>query len=182
MYAAAAPSLTSLVRAGKIAGLCTAAGIANPVVAEGSMKTANKCYQAKPGEVPQKWYVVDATDQVLGRLAVRIATVLMGKHKPTYTPHVDTGDFVIVLNAGRVKVTGRKKDSVIYMRYSGYPSGHKEISMREMLVRHPERVLQAAVRRMLPKNALADRMLQKLKLYSGAEHPHQAQQPVPLAL
>ena len=144
------------------------------------MKTANKCYQAKPGEVEQKWYVVDATDQVLGRLAVRIANVLMGKNKPTYTPHVDTGDFVIVLNAGQIKVTGRKKEQVIYMRYSGYPSGHHEQTMNEMLARHPERVLHEAVRRMLPKNPLARHMLSKLKLYAGAEHPHQAQQPVPL--
>jgi large subunit ribosomal protein L13 len=144
------------------------------------MKTANKCYQAKPGQVEQKWYVVDATGQVLGRLAVRIAIVLMGKNKPTYTPHVDTGDFVIVLNAGAVKVTGRKQDTTIYMRYSGYPSGHHEMSMREMLRRHPDRVLREAVRRMLPKNSLADHMLKKLKLYAGSEHPHQAQQPVPL--
>ena len=147
------------------------------------MKTANKCYQAKAGQVEQKWFVVDATDRVLGRLAVRIATVLMGKHKPEYTPHVDTGDFVIVLNAGRVKVSGqRKKDDVIYQRYSGYPGGLKSTSMRTMLERHPERVLREAVRRMLPKNSLARHMLSKLKLYTGAEHPHQAQQPEPLPL
>ncbi len=147
------------------------------------MKIANQCFQAKPGEVPQKWYVVDAANQVLGRLAVRIATVLMGKHKPTYTPHVDCGDFVIVLNAGQIKVTGnRKKEQVTYQRYSGYPSGLKELSMKEMLQRHPERVLREAVRRMLPKNALARRMLRKLKLYTGPEHPHQAQQPEPLPL
>ena len=145
------------------------------------MKTANKCYLAKPGQVEQKWYVVDATGQVLGRLAVRIATVLMGKNKPTYTPHVDTGDFVVVLNAGAVKVTGkRKKEQVVYQRYSGYPGGLKEITMKTMLERHPERVLGEAVRRMLPKNALARHMLKKLKLYVGAEHPHQAQQPEPL--
>jgi large subunit ribosomal protein L13 len=146
------------------------------------MKTANKCYQARPADIEHRWYVVDATDRVLGRLASRIATVLMGKHKPTYTPHVDTGDFVIVVNAGRVKVTGRKKEVVVYHRYSGYPSGLKEIPMAEMLARHPERVLQAAVRRMLPKNALARHMLSKLKLYAGPEHPHQAQQPEPLPL
>ena len=145
------------------------------------MKTANKCYLAKPGQVEQKWYVVDATDQVLGRLAVRIATVLMGKNKPTYTPHVDTGDFVVVLNAGAVKVTGkRKKEQVVYQRYSGYPGGLKEITMKTMLERHPERVLGEAVRRMLPKNALARHMLKKLKLCVGNEHPHQAQQPEPL--
>ncbi len=147
------------------------------------MKTANKSYQAKPTEVERRWYVVDATDRVLGRLAVRIATVLMGKHKPTYTPHVDTGDFVIVLNAGKVRVTGnRKKEEVVYHRYSGHPSGLKEITMKSMLERHPERVLREAVRRMLPKNALARHMLRKLKLYCGDQHNHQAQQPVPLPL
>ena len=146
------------------------------------MKTANKCYQAKPGQVEQRWYVVDATDQVLGRLATRIATVLMGKHKPTYTPHVDTGDFVIVLNAGRVKVTGRKLEQNFYDRYSGYPSGRKVIPMKRVLERHPERVLREAVRRMLPKNALARRMLGKLKLYTDDRHPHQAQSPEPFPL
>ncbi|MEP0847242.1 MAG: 50S ribosomal protein L13 [Phycisphaerae bacterium] len=144
------------------------------------MKTANKSYLAKPGAERANWYVVDATDQVLGRLATRIATVLMGKHKPTYTPHVDTGDFVIVLNAGRVKVTGRKKDTVEYDRYSGHPGGRKVTTMRTTLERHPERVLEAAVRRMLPKNSLAAHMLKKLKVYSGGEHRHQAQLPEPL--
>lgn len=144
------------------------------------MKTANNCFQAKTGELERTWYVVDATDQVLGRLAVRIANVLMGKHKPTYTPHVDTGDFVIVLNAGQVKVTGNKKDTVVYMSYSRYPSGHTEWNMREVLQRHPDRVLREAVRRMLPKNALARHMLLKLKLFNGDTHIHQAQQPVPL--
>ncbi len=147
------------------------------------MKTANKCFQAKPGEVTQRWFVVDATDQVLGRLAARIATVLMGKHRPEYTPHVDTGDFVIVLNAGRVKTTGlRKREQVIYQRYSRYPGGQKETTMAAMLQRHPERVLHEAVRRMLPKNPLARKMLTKLKLYTGDQHPHQAQQPEPLPL
>ena len=144
------------------------------------MKTANNCYQATAETVDRSWFVVDATDQVLGRLAVRIANVLMGKHKPTYTPHVDTGDFVIVLNAGKVKVTGDKKQDVVYERYSGYPGGHKLISMQTMLATHPERVLQAAVRRMLPKNKLASHMLSKLKLYAGDTHPHQAQMPEPM--
>jgi len=149
------------------------------------MKTANKCYQATVAQAAasRRWFVVDATDKVLGRLAVRIATVLMGKHKPIYTPHLDTGDHVIVLNAGKVKVSGlRKKDETIYQRYSGYPSGLKKTTMRTMLERHPERVLQEAVRRMLPKNALAARMLKKLKLYAGDTHNHQAQQPEPLPL
>jgi large subunit ribosomal protein L13 len=145
------------------------------------MKTVNHCYQAKPAEVERRWYVVDASDQVLGRLAVRIANVLMGKNKPTYTPHLDTGDFVIVLNAGRIRLTGvRKREQLVYRSYSGYPSGHKEISAATMLQRHPERVLEAAVRRMMPKNALARHMLSKLKIYAGDSHPHQAQKPQPL--
>ncbi len=147
------------------------------------MRTANKCFLAKAGDVEQKWYVVDATDQVLGRLAVRIATVLMGKHKPTYTRHVDTGDFVIVLNAGNVKVTGtRKPEQTVYQSFSGYPSGRQVVTMKTMLERHPERVLREAVRRMLPKNPLARKMLNKLKLYTGDQHDHQAQQPEPLPL
>ncbi|MFH1746629.1 MAG: 50S ribosomal protein L13 [Planctomycetota bacterium] len=146
------------------------------------MKTANKCFQAKPGEVEQKWYFVDAKDQVLGRLAVRIATVLMGKHKPSYTRHVDVGDFVVVLNAGGVRVTGRKPDTKVYQRYSGHPGGLKETSLKTVLERHPERVLSEAVRRMLPKSKLGRHMLSKLKLHAGPDHPHQAQQPEPLPL
>ncbi|MBU0639297.1 MAG: 50S ribosomal protein L13 [Planctomycetes bacterium] len=147
------------------------------------MKTANKSYLAKAEDVEHKWFVVDATDQVLGRLAVRIATVLMGKHKPTYTPHVDTGDYVVVLNAGHVKITGtRKPEQKVYQRYSGYPGGQKEITLKRMLELHPERVLQEAVRRMLPKNKLARQMLKKLKLYATDHHPHQAQCPEPLPL
>ena len=120
---------------------------------------------------------------MLGRLAVRIATVLMGKHKPTYTPHVDCGDFVVVINAGKIKTTGtRKREQTIYQRYSGYSGGLKEITMQTMLERHPERVLREAVRRMLPKNALARHMLKKLKLFTGDTHTHQAQQPEPLPL
>lgn len=144
------------------------------------MKTANKCYLSTvaQAEAGRRWYVVDATDQVLGRLAVRIATVLMGKHRPTYTAHIDTGDFVIVLNAGKVRINGTlKKQQVIYQRYSGYPSGLKEITMDAMLKRHPERVLQAAVRRMLPKNATQKHRLDRLRLFTGDTHPHQAQQP-----
>jgi len=146
------------------------------------MKTANKCYQAKPGQVPPRWYLVDATDQVLGRLAARIATVLMGKHKPTYTPHVDGGDFVVVVNAGQVKLTGRKRETMVYQRYTRYPGGRKVISLETMMKRHPERILREAVRRMLPKNKLATRMLRKLKLYAEPSHPHQAQNPEPLTL
>ncbi len=145
------------------------------------MKTANRCYLAGPNDVEKRWYVVDATDQVLGRLAVKIANVLMGKNKPTYTPHVDTGDFVVVLNAHKIKVNGtRKKEQVVYHHYSGYPGGLREQTMAQVLDRHPERVLHEAVRRMMPKNALARRMLLKLKLYNGPSHPHQAQMPEPL--
>lgn len=146
------------------------------------MKTANHCYQAKPADVERRWWVVDATDQVLGRLAVRIAQILTGKHKPTYTPHVDTGDYVIVLNAGKVRVTGAKADEIVYQRYSRYPSGLKETPLRDMVKRHPERVIREAVRRMMPKNALARHMLLKLKLYAGDTHPHQAQMPEKLTL
>jgi large subunit ribosomal protein L13 len=146
------------------------------------MKTANKCYQATPADAERdrRWFVVDAKGKVLGRLATRIATVLMGKHKPTYTPHVDCGDYVIVLHAGQVKLTGRKSEEMVYQRYSGYPSGQKRIPIKRVLERHPERVLHEAVRRMLPKNRLARQMLRKLKLYAGDTHPHQAQQPDPL--
>ena len=144
------------------------------------MKTVNNCFQAKASELDRKWFVVDANEQVLGRLAARIATVLMGKHRPTYTPHVDTGDFVVVVNVEKIKVTGRKMDQIEYHHYTRHPSGLKSVPIRRMLERHPDRVLHAAVRRMLPKNALAKHMLLKLKLYKGATHPHQAQMPEPL--
>lgn len=146
------------------------------------MKTASRTFLAKAGEVDRKWFVVDATDKVLGRLASRIATVLMGKHKPIYTPHVDTGDFVVVLNADKIRVTGRKLETIVYQSYSRHPGGLKEWTLQQMLNRHPERALQEAVRRMLPKNNLARRMLMKLKLYNSDQHPHQAQQPEPLPL
>ncbi len=145
------------------------------------MKTANNCYQARTADVRPNWYVVDATDKVLGRLAAKLAGVLTGKHKPTYTPHIDTGDYVIVLNAHKIKINGnRKPQQQVYRTYSGYPSGHHEVTLAQMLQRHPERVLREAVRRMMPKNALAVRMLSKLKLYNSDQHPHQAQMPEPL--
>lgn len=137
---------------------------------------AVKTFMAKPGQVPQKWWVVDASDKVVGRLASDIAMVLMGKHRPTYTPHVDTGDFVIVINADKVKFTGKKWQQKVYTRYSGYP-GLKTESVTSLHERAPERVLREAVRRMLPKNKLSTRMLSKLKVYVGDQHPHQAQQP-----
>lgn len=136
---------------------------------------------AKPGEVDQSWYHVDAADQVLGRMAVRIATVLMGKHKPTYTAHVDTGDFVVVTNAEKIRVTGKKADTMVYARYSYYPGGYKEDSFKLVRERHPDRIVREAVRRMLPKSALGRHMLKKLKVYAGEKHPHTAQQPQPFA-
>lgn len=134
-------------------------------------------YMARKGTHRPQWHHVDATDQVLGRLAVKIATVLMGKHKPIYTPHVDTGDFVVVTNCGLIKLTGNKRGTMHYDRYTYYPGGFKSDTADELLKKHPDRILRFAVRRMLPKNALGRRMLKKLKIYSGAEHPHAAQQP-----
>ena len=139
-------------------------------------------YTPKPGEIKADWHVVDATDQVLGRLAARIAMILQGKNKPTYTPHVDTGDFVIVLNAEKVKVTGRKSEVIEYDTYSRYPGGRHLYSYKEMSERHPERIIQLAVKRMLPKNKLARTQLSKLKIYKGTEHPHSAQQPKELKI
>jgi len=139
-----------------------------------------KSYMAKKFEVSRRWFVVDAQGKVLGRLASRIAMVLRGKNKPEFTPHMDTGDFVVVVNAGQVKLTGKKLDQKIYYRHSGYMGGLKETSARQMLKKKPEEVLRHAVRGMLPKNSLGRNQLKKLKIYTGAEHPHEAQQPVPL--
>ena len=136
-----------------------------------------KTYMAKPSEVEAKWWVVDAADKVVGRLASDIAVILMGKHKPTYTPHVDTGDFVIVLNADKVVFTGNKWDNKQYTWYTGYPGLRSETAAKRKQ-RKPEMILHEAVRRMLPKNKLATQMLSKLKIYLGDQHPHQAQQPV----
>lgn len=140
-----------------------------------------KTFMAKPQDVEAKWWVVDATDKVVGRLASEIATILMGKHRPTYTPHVDTGDFVVVINADKVVFTGKKWDQKKYTWYTGY-TGLKSETARERMARHPEKILTEAVRRMLPKNKLARKMLSKLKVYVGDQHPHQAQQPEPLEL
>lgn len=137
---------------------------------------------AKNNEVDKKWWVVDAEDAILGRLAVRVATVLMGKNKPIYTPHVDTGDFVIVLNAEKVRLTGMKAQTKEYQTYSQYPGGQKIIPFERMMERHPERVIEIAVRRMLPKNKLGHQMLKKLKVYRGSEHQHAAQQPEKMEL
>lgn len=134
-------------------------------------------FMPKPGEIKAEWLVVDATDQVLGRLAARLALILQGKHKPTYVPHVDTGDFVVVLNAEKIKVTGRKAETLEYDTYSRHPGGRHLYSFQQMRSQHPEKLLQLAVRRMLPKNKLARHMLTKLKVYRGEQHPHSAQQP-----
>lgn len=135
-----------------------------------------KTFMAKPGEVEQKWWVVDANDLVLGRLASEIAVVLMGKHRPTYTPHVDTGDFVVVVNAEKIAMSGTKWDKKRYAWYTGYTRQRSE-SARDRLEKKPEKIITEAVRRMLPKNKLGVKMLAKLKVYAGSEHPHQAQCP-----
>jgi large subunit ribosomal protein L13 len=137
-------------------------------------------YMAKKGEVEQQWHLVDATDQVVGRLAVRIATILRGKHRPEYTPHVDTGDYVIVINAEKVRFTGKKWDTQVYQSYSHYPGGLKEITARDLHAKRPERILFEAVKRMVPRNRLGRQQMTKLKIYAGPSHPHQAQMPVEL--
>ncbi len=134
-------------------------------------------FQAVNDVVPKNWLLFDATDQVLGRLAVRIAVILMGKHKPEYTPHTDVGDFVVVINAEKIRLTGNKIDQKFRQTFTGYPSGRKVTSYRQMLEHKPELLLHEAVRRMLPKNKLARKMIKKLKVYRGPEHPHHAQQP-----
>jgi len=136
-----------------------------------------KTFSAKPQEVQRDWFVVDATDKVLGRLAVEIARRLRGKQKPEFTPHVDTGDFIVVVNAARIKVTGNKADDKIYYRHTGYPGGIREQSFAKMQARHPGRVLEKAVKGMLPKGPLGYAMIKKLKVYGEATHPHTAQQP-----
>ena len=136
-----------------------------------------KTYNAKPGEIERRWYVVDAEGKTLGRLATQIADTLRGKGKPQYTPHVDTGDFVVVVNVEKIHVTGKKLDEKLYHRHSGYPGGLKSRPLREQLERQPTEVLRRAVRGMLPKNRLARKQLVKLKIYAGPEHPHSAQAP-----
>lgn len=139
-------------------------------------------YQPKPGEVKADWVVIDATDQVLGRLASKVAVILQGKHKPTYTTNVDTGDFVIVLNAEKIRVTGRKAETLEWDTYSKHPGGRKLYSFETMRTLHPEKLIELAIRRMLPKSRLGRAMLGKLKVYRNAEHPHSAQQPKAITL
>jgi len=137
----------------------------------------NKTYVVKAGEIEQKWYVVDAAGQNLGRLAAKVATILRGKHKPTFTPGLDVGDYVIVVNAQKIAVTGKKATEKMYYTVSMYPGGLKSISLRDQLAKHPDRVITHAVRGMLPHNRLGRALLKKLKVYAGPEHPHAAQQP-----
>ena len=139
-----------------------------------------KTYFPKQDEITQEWYLVDANDQLLGRLATKIAAILLGKHKPNFTQGVDLGNYVVVINAKKIRVTGNKLDSKIYYRYTGYPSGMKEITLRNKLAKQPELVIRQAVWGMLPHNRLGRKLIKKLKVYAGPEHPHQAQQPKPM--
>ena len=139
-----------------------------------------KTYTARESEIDRRWFVVDATDETLGRLASRIAAVPEGKHKPTYAPNLDSGDFVVVLNAGRISVTSDKLESKLYIRHSGFPQGYKEETLGHLLERRPEEVIRRAVKGMLPRNRLARQQLTKLKVYAGPDHPHAAQQPKPM--
>ena len=141
-----------------------------------------KTYTVKAGEIQRDWYVVDAKDQILGRLATQIAHVLRGKHKPTFSPHLDLGDYIVVINAAEIRLTGKKADQKEYFRHSGYMGGERLIPFRRMLERYPERVIRLAVKGMLPKNTLGRHMLKKLKVYPGPEHPHGPQRPQPLEM
>jgi large subunit ribosomal protein L13 len=141
-----------------------------------------KTYQAKKEKLEQQWYLVNAEGKVLGRLASELAKRLRGKHKPTYTPHVDTGDFVVVVNAGKVSLTGKKMKDKVYYHHTGFPGGIREMSAEKFLAKKPTEMIRAAVRGMLPKNSLGRQMLRKLKVYAGPNHPHEAQKPVPLEL
>ncbi len=141
-----------------------------------------KTYMANPTAIERKWYVVDATDKTLGRLTTEVANILRGKKKPIYTPHEDTGDYVIIVNAAKVKVTGKKLDQKIYYHHSAYVGGMKETTLREMLKKHPERVIEHAVKGMLPKGPLGRQMYKKLYVYAGPEHKQQAQKPEPLEI
>jgi len=141
-----------------------------------------KTYTVKAGEIERRWFVVDAQGKTLGRLATQVARILRGKHKPVFCPHLDVGDYVIIINAAKIRVTGKKLDTKRYYRYSGYPGGLKSVVLSEQLKKHPDRVLVHAIRGMLPKNRLGRAMLKKLKVYAGDKHPHAAQRPEPLEL
>ena len=141
-----------------------------------------RTFSPKASDVQRQWHLIDATDVVLGRLAAQTATLLRGKHKPIYAPHVDTGDFVVIVNAGKVALTGAKRDNKIEYRHSGFPGGLRATSYDELLAKNPRRVVEKAVKGMLPHNTLGRKMLSKLKVYAGPEHPHQAQKPVPYTI
>jgi large subunit ribosomal protein L13 len=141
-----------------------------------------KTFMASPATIERKWYVVDATDKVLGRMATEIASVLRGKHKPIFTPHIDTGDYVIVVNAGKIKLTGRKMEQKTYFRHTGYVGHWRQIPVKEVLQKHPERVVELAVKRMLPKGPLGRQMYRKLYVYAGPDHKHAAQKPEELKI
>ena len=141
-----------------------------------------KTYQAKKGELDHKWYLVNAEGKVLGRLSAELVKILKGKNKPTYTPHIDTGDFVVVINAGKVTLTGKKMKDKIYYHHTGYPGGIKEMNAEKLLAKKPTEMIRMAVKGMLPKNSLGRQMLRKLRIYAGPSHPHDAQKPVPLEL
>ena len=141
-----------------------------------------KTYTPKPEDIQREWYVIDAKDQTLGRLAARIAHILRGKHKPIFAPHMDTGDYVIVVNCDKIRVTGKKLDQKMYYRHSNYPGGFRTETLRDLMQRHPDRVIQTAVRGMLPRNRLGRQMIKKLKIYAGGTHPHDAQCPKVMAL
>ena len=146
------------------------------------MAKNNKSYMAKPGAVEKKWYVVDATDAILGRLSSQVATILRGKNKPEFTPNVDCGDFVIVINCNKVRLTGKKLEQKYYRHHTGYIGGLKEVQYKKIMQEKPEFAVYKAVKGMLPKNSLGEAMLTKLRVYAGSEHPHSAQQPVELKL
>ncbi|AZO96512.1 50S ribosomal protein L13 [Iocasia frigidifontis] len=139
-------------------------------------------FMAKPDQVERKWYLVDASDKTLGRLATKVADILRGKHKPSFTPHIDTGDFVIIINAEKIKLTGKKWDQKKYYRHSGYPGGIKETTYKDLVKKKPELIIEKAVKGMIPHNKLGRQVVKKLKVYAGSEHPHQAQQPEELEL
>ena len=141
-----------------------------------------RTFTPKPGDIERRWHVIDASDVVLGRLATQSAVLLRGKHKPIFAPHVDTGDFVIIINAGKVALTGNKREQKLAYRHSGYPGGLRSVSYTELLDKNPQRAVEKAIRGMLPKNSLGRQMLSKLKVYAGPEHPHSAQKPVPFEI
>ncbi len=144
--------------------------------------TTVRTYSPKPGEIQRHWHVIDASDVVLGRLATQTAVLLRGKHKPVFAPHVDTGDFVVIINAGKVALTGNKREQKMAYRHSGYPGGLRAVPYSELLAKDPRKAVEKAVKGMLPHNSLGRQMLSKLKVYAGPEHPHQAQQPVPFEI